>query len=252
MINQSHILGAFYGMERCLGKDFSPVRKVFDYAEENFIKDLPLVYIMTVITQDGENGTTQGSFPTLRGLFIGRERKLFEEAVALSQRLNITYLDRAPKKIVAFLDEREFKSTWLGNKAIYRTRMAIENGGELIILAPGVKKCGEDGGNDALIKKYGYVGREAVFKLLEENGDLQQNLGVAAHLMHGSGEGKFSITYATPRMSRAEVEGVNLNYADYGEMIKKYDPAVLRDGWNTVEGEEIYYVSNPALGLWCV
>ncbi|MDO4388047.1 MAG: hypothetical protein Q4C31_03200 [Eubacteriales bacterium] len=33
-------------------------------------------------------------------------------------------------------------------------------------------------------------------------------------------------------------------------MVKKYDPAKLKDGWNTVDGQEIYYISNPALGLW--
>ena len=243
MINQSHSLGAFYGMERLLGKDFSPVRKVFDYAEERFINHLPLTYILTVTTQNGEEAD-------LRGLYIGRDRKLFEEAVALSQEKNITWLDRAPKKIVIYLDEREFKSMWLGNKAIYRTRMAIADGGELVVLAPAVRKCGEDSENDRLIKKYGYVGRLSVLKLIEENEDLRNNLSVAAHLIHGSSDDRFSVVYAAPKMSKAEVESVNFIYGDYDEIVKAYNSKTLTDGWNTVNGEEIYYISNPALGLW--
>ena len=239
MINQSHSLGAFYGMERILGKDFSPVRKVFDYAEQNFINDLPLTYILTVTDDTG-----------IYEMYIGRERLLFEQAVELSQQKNINWLDRAPKKVVVYLDEREFKSTWLGNKAVYRTRMAIDDGGELIVLAPAVRRCGEDEENDKLIKKYGYVGRLNVLKLIDENDDLKENLSVAAHLIHGSSDDRFSITYAAPKMTREEIESVNFKYADYDEMIKKYDPSKLTDGWNTVDGEEIYYISNPALGLW--
>ncbi len=244
MISQSHMLGAFYGMERVMGRDHSPVRKVFDYAERHFMQNVPLLYILTVTTQNGDG-------IDLHGLFIGRERTVFEEAVALSQEKNISFVDRAPKKVVVYLDEREFKSTWLGNKAIYRTRMAIAQGGALIVLAPGVKKFGEDDANDALIRKYGYAGRLEVLKLCESNADLQCNLSVAAHLIHGSSDGKFSITYAVDKLSREEVEQVNFNYAPLTEMLKRYDPKKLTDGWNTMaDGEEIFYISNPALGLW--
>ncbi len=245
MINSSHMLGAFYGMERIMGKDFSPVRRVFDYAETHFINDVPLMYVLTVTTNSGDT-------VNLHGLFIGRERALFEEAVKLSQEYNLTYVDTPFKKVVVNLDEREFKSTWLGNKAIYRTRMAIADGGELIVLAPGVKQFGEDPENDRLIRKYGYVGRENVLKLVAENKDLQDNLSVAAHLIHGSSDGRFHITYCTKKLTKEEVEGAAFGYVPYDEMVKKYDPAVLKDGFNTVGGEEIFYISNPALGLWSV
>lgn len=243
MINSSHMLGAFYGMERIMGKDFSPVRKVFDYAEENFIKDVPLMYVLTVTTNTGDD-------VHIHGLFIGRERKLFEEAVALSQEKNLNYLDKPIKKAVVYLDGREFKSTWLGNKAVYRTRMAIADGGELIILAPEVAKFGEDNENDRLIRKYGYVGRERVLELVDENEDLANNLSVAAHLIHGSSDGRFNITYCTRKVTKEEVEGVSFKYAPYEEMAKKYDITKLFDGYNVVDGEEIFYISNPALGLW--
>ena len=242
MINASHMLGAFYGMERVMGRDGSPVRKVFDYAEEHFIADIPLMYVLTVTTNTGDK-------TNIHGLYIGRDRSLFEAAVEDSQRLNLNHV-KPLKKVVVYLDPREFKSTWLGNKAIYRTRMAIADGGELIILAPAVKKFGEDAENDRLIRKYGYVGRENILKLVKENEDLRKNMSVAAHLIHGSSDGRFSVTYCTKELSEEEVRGAAFGYIPYDKAAEKYDPKKLKDGYCTVDGEEIYYISNPALGLW--
>ena len=244
MINSSHMLGAFYGMERVMGKDHSPVRKVFDYAENNFLMDVPLIYVLTVTTQ--EKGEV-----SIHGLFIGRERELFEQAVKLSQEKNLTFVDKPFQKVVVYLDPKEFKSTWLGNKAIYRTRMAIADGGELIVLAPGVMKFGEDEGNDKLIRKYGYPGREKVLKLIEQEEDLQNGLSAAAHLIHGSSDDRFHITYCTKLLSKKEVLDANFGYIPYEEAAAIYNPDTLKDGYNTLpDGEEIYYISNPALGLW--
>lgn len=244
MINSSHMLGAFYGLERIMGKDHTPVRNVFDYAEEHFLQNIPLSYILTVTTAPGGNVHTHG-------LFIGRERKYFEEAVKLAQQKNLIFVDKTFKKVVVLLDEKEFKSTWLGNKSVYRTRMAIADGGELIVLAPGVDKFGEDASIDKLLRKYGYCGRENILRLVKENDDLKQNLSAAAHLIHGSGDGRFSITYCTQHLTKEEVEGVCYGYIPYAEAAKKYNPETLKDGWNTLDdGEEIYYIPNPALGLW--
>ncbi|MHC6201637.1 nickel-dependent putative hexonate epimerase [Breznakiellaceae bacterium SP9] len=243
MINASHMLSVRWGIERLMGKDFSPVRKVFDYAEEHFLKNVPLLYVLTVCT-------TKDDAAVIRGLYIGRERSLFEQAVRLSQELNLVKVDRPLKKVVVYLDPREFRSTWLGNKAIYRVKMAIARGGELVILAPGVRKFGEDEGTDALIRKYGYVGQERVLSLMETCEDLGKNMSAAAHLIHGSSDGKFRIVYCTKELSEAEVRGVAFDYMPYAEAAARYDIRELKDGYNTVAGEEIYYISNPALGLW--
>lgn len=243
MINSSHMLGAFYGMERIMGKDHSPVRKVFDYAQENFLRDIPIMFVLTVTTNKGDE-------TYIHGLFIGSQRDVFEEAVSLSRQINLTYVDEPFKKAVVYLDGREFKSTWLGNKAVYRTRMAMADGGELIILAPEVKKFGEDAENDRLIRKYGYIGRENVLKLVEANEDLKNNLSVAAHLIHGSSDGRFNITYCTEKLTEEEVRGAGFNYMPYEEASKIYDPKKLSDGYHEINGEKIFYISNPALGLW--
>lgn len=243
-INKSHFLGAVYGMERMMGRADTPVRRVFNYAEDHFLQEVPLMYVLTVTT------VTDGKV-NIEGLFSGRSLKIFEEAVKLSQEKNLTFLDRPLKKVIVYLDEREFKSTWLGNKAVYRTRMAIADAGELIILAPGVKKFGEDEGIDKLIRKYGYVGRMKVLEHYKANQDLQDNLSAAAHLIHGSSDDRFSITYAVEKLTKEEVEGVNFKYMPLKEAYQKYNPERLKDGFNKLEnGEEIFFISNPAIGLW--
>lgn len=243
-INKSHFIGASFGMERIMGRAKSPVRDVFEYAKVNFAGKLPIVYVLTVRDkQDGQMVT--------RGLFIGDDFECFQKAADLSLETNFIMVDKQIKKCVVYLDPEEFKSTWLGNKAVYRTRMAIADGGELIVLAPALKEFGEDKTIDGLIRKYGYKGTPHTLECTNANKDLQDNLGASAHLIHGSSEGRFSITYCPgDGVSREEIEGVGFNYCHYNEMVAKYPVDSLKDGWNVVDGEEIYYISNPALGLW--
>ena len=246
MINKSHMVGAVYGMERMMGKDHTPVRKIFDYALAKYLKDRPILFVLTVTTAPG------GKIHT-HGLFIGDTRLVLEKAIALAQEKNIDFVETGIKKCVVYLDPSEFKSTWLGNKSVYRTRMAIADGGELIVLAPGVSKFGEDAQVDKLIRKYGYRGRIHTLEEFEkpENQDLRDNMGAAAHLIHGSSDGRFTITYAVKNITKEEIEGVGFNAADYDEMAKRYDPEKLTYGYNTLpDGEEIYFIPNPALGLW--
>jgi nickel-dependent lactate racemase len=242
-INKSHFIGAAYGMERIMGRAAGPVRKVLNYASENFTRHLPILYLQTVISE-GDDGLQ------MRGLFIGDDFECFDRAATLSLETNFRMMDREMKKVIVYLDPEEFRSTWLGNKSIYRTRMAIADDGELIVLAPGLHQFGEDTTNDRLIRKYGYVPTPQVLRYVKENEDLQNSLGVAAHLIHGTSEGRFRITYCPGHLTREEIESAGFRYADLNEMMKKYDPGKLQDGWNTVDGEEIYYISNPALGLW--
>ena len=246
-INKSHFIGSSYGMERLMGRPGGPVRQVFEYAREHFIPQLPIVYIQTVLAKNPDTGKMD-----LKGLFIGDDAECFRKACALSMEVNFIMVDHPIKKCIVYLDPEEFKSTWLGNKSVYRTRMALADGAELIVLAPALREFGEDKTIDALIRKYGYKGTPHTLRCTEENQELQDNLGASAHLIHGSSEGRFSITYCPgPGMTREEIESVGLNYCSYGEMVARYPIDKLKDGWNTMpDGEEIYYISNPALGLW--
>jgi nickel-dependent lactate racemase len=244
-INKSHFVGAVYGMERIMGRADNPVRKILNYASEKFIKHLPIIYVQTVIGSDDK-----GKLCT-RALYVGDDEEVFLKAAELSLKVNFNMLDKPLKKVIVYLDPEEFKSTWLGNKSIYRTRMVLADNAELLILAPGLKEFGEDPTIDKLIRKYGYNGISKTLKSTAENDDLKNNLSAAAHLIHGSSEGRFSITYCPGKLTKEEIESVNFKYASLEEMIKKYNPQELNDGFNILsDGEEIYYISNPALGLW--
>ena len=249
MINKSHFLGATAGLENLMGVNETPVRKLFNYAVHTFLKDLPLVFVMTVMAKNFSTGKME-----MRGLFIGDDDETFAMGVKLCQKVNLDLMDKPVKKVVVYLDPEEFKSTWLGNKAVYRTRMMIADDGDLIILAPALKQFGEDPTNDVLIRKYGYKGTPATLKAVAENEDLRANLGVAAHLIHGSSEGRFRITYCPGKdVSRKEIEDAGFLYGDLAEMSARYNPATLKDGFNTLpDGEEVFYISNPALGLWAL
>lgn len=261
-INRSHYLGAVYGMERIMGVADNPVRRVLNRAAQEFTGDLPIVYILTVVGRDtGAHPTggpptdtvaCSGETPHIVGLFAGDDQECFYQAAELSREHNVITLERPPTTVVVSLDPESYRSTWLGNKAIYRTRKAIADGGELFVYAPGVREFGEDPTIDRLIRDHGYCNTEQVLAAVRAGGeeDLAGNLGTAAHLIHGSTEGRFSVTYAPGHLKRAEIEGVGYHYADPGELAARLRISELRDGWNYVAGREVYYVSQPGLGLW--
>jgi len=244
-INESHFLSAVWGIENTLGRADTPLRRILNYAQDQFCQEMPLVYALTVI-EPMPDGTMH-----TRGLFIGDDHDTFYRAAELSDRVNIYDLDRAPKHVVAFLEPDEFKSTWLGNKAIYRTRLAIADGGRLTILAPNVGKFGEDDRIDLLIRKYGYRTKAEIMKLFSENEDLAMQPSAAAHLVHGSHENRFEVVYAAGKLTDQEIRDVNYTPGDLVALQQRYDVEKLTDGWHVdVDGSEFYFVRNPSLGLW--
>ena len=244
-IHRSHFLGAVYGMEKMMGRADTPVRRVLDYAAAHFGTMLPpIVYVQTVVNKNAHGELAR------RGLFIGEGNEPFERAAELSLQCNFAMMHREIKKAVVYLDPHEFHSTWLGNKSIYRTRMALADDAELIVLAPGVREFGEDKQIDALIRRFGYCGTPATLDAVRNDAQLAGNLSAAAHLIHGSSDGRFRIRYCPGQLTRQEIEGVHFEYGDLEEYSKRYDPAKLQDGWNVVDGEEVFFISNPGLGLW--
>ena len=243
-INRGHYLGAVYGMERIMGRADNPVRSVLNYASGHFLRHLPIVYVLTVVGRRTDGGLA------VRGLFIGDDIECFHLAAELSLKVNFEILDQPIRKAVVYLDPHEFHSTWLGNKAVYRTRMALADDAELIILAPGVKEFGEDKTIDALIRKYGYRGTPATLEAVQANADIAGDLSAAAHLIHASSEGRFTITWCPGHLTREEIEGVGFNYGDLNAMLQRYDPEKLTNGYNLIDGEEVFFISNPGLGLW--
>jgi nickel-dependent lactate racemase len=244
-INESHYLSAMVGIDQTLGIANTPLRQILNYASDHFCQDLPILYALTVIEQlkDGTKHT--------RGLFIGDDHDTFFQAAELARQVNITHLPKPPQHVVAYLDPSEFKSTWLGNKAIYRTRKAIATGGKLTILGPAVEEFGEDPRIDQLIRKYGYRTKAEVMKLVEENEDLAGDPSAAAHLVHGSPENRFEVVYAAGHLTDDEIRGVGFTPGNLEALLQRYDVTNLEDGFHTdTDGTEFYFVQNPALGLW--
>ncbi len=245
LICASHLAAASCGIENNLGTLTTPVRACFDKAEVEYLGKLPDLYVQIVMARDAQNHLVT------TGLYVGDDRETYLEAAKQSRSQNVTIFDKPVKKIVCVMQEDEFRSTWVANKSVYRTRMALADGGELLVIAPGLKRFGEQPEVDALIRKYGYAGTEKVKALYRTNADLQDLAHAAAHLMHGSSEGRFTIRYAPGHLTRAEMEGVNFAYADLGETLKRYDPAKMKEGWNTLpDGEEVMFIHTPSAGLW--
>jgi nickel-dependent lactate racemase len=243
-INRSHYLGAVYGMERIMGRAENPVRSVLNYAAERFLHQLPIVYVLTVVSRRESGGLA------VRGLFIGDSSECFHLAAELSLKVNFEMLEEPIRKAVVYLDPHEFHSTWLGNKAVYRTRMALADGADLIILAPGVKEFGEDKGIDKLIRQYGYHGTPATLAAVEANKDLASDLSAAAHLIHGSSEGRFNITWCPGHLTREEIEAVGFRYADLNSALERFNPDKMSHGYNRIDDEDVFFIGNPGLGLW--
>ena len=258
MINKSHFLGAVDGMERLMGRTDTSVRRVLNYAHTHYLKQLGIVYVMSVMDVDIDGNRV------MRGLYIGDDARTFEIAAELSRNVNMTFLEDPLEKVVVYLDPKEFRSTWLGNKAIYRTRMAMADDGELIIIAPGLREFGEDAEIDRLIRKYGYRGTPATLKAVEENSELQENLSAAAHLIHGSTEGRFKVVYATEHLTQKEIESVGYQWKPIDEVLLQYNPETLVDGFNdgaapkgrcgfqSHRSTSFFYISEPGQGLWAL
>jgi len=255
-IDKSHFCGAAYGMEKIMGRADTPVRALFDEGLRRFANEMPpILWVLTVIGARSEAeasaaGKERGSL-AVRGLYIGFGRECFEKASALSQQVNVNLMDEPVNKAVVYLEPEEFRTTWLGNKAVYRTRMVIADGGELVILAPALERFGEDAGIDALIRKHGYRPGKEILAKAAADAELGGNLSAAAHLIHGSSENRFTIRYCPgEKVTRKEIESVGFQWGDLKEMQKRYDIAKLASGWNIVDTERIFFVPNPALGLW--
>jgi hypothetical protein len=264
-IDKSHFAGAAYGMEKMMGRTDTPVRAMFDEGMRRFGEKLPpILYAQTVISARSETeteaaaavpagGKPRGSL-ALRGLFCGFGRDCFTQAAALARQVNVDLLDEPVQKAVVYLEPEEFRTTWLGNKAVYRTRMAMADGGELLIIAPGLERFGEDMGIDALIRKHGYRPAAVIRQKVDTDAELANSLSAAAHLIHGSSEGRFTVRYCPgPGLSRREIESVGYEWGDINEAAARYDVRSLPMGWNThADGERFFFVPNPALGLWAL
>jgi nickel-dependent lactate racemase len=251
-IQRSHFFSAVYGIEQTLGRVDAPVRRLLDLGFDRFLAPrCRVLFVLTVVD-------ARGPERVLRGVFAGEGGArssggdAFRAAAALSAEVNVETVATPFGRCVAYLDPLEYRSTWLGNKAIYRTRLAMADGGELFVLAPGVARFGEDPLVDTLIRRHGYRGREAALQAMDADPELGANLAAVAHLIHGSTEGRFSVTYAPgPDLSRAEVERAGFRFLALDDALERF-PLDAEEPRDALDGEPFTYLPNVGLGLWRV
>ena len=243
-ISSTHIASACCGIENILGSIVSPIRECLNKAEKDFFIGLPFAYIQVVmaLNDDGKLAHT--------GFYCGNDFETYLLAANQAMQENIAVVPPI-KKIVAVMGKDEFESTWVANKAIYRTRKALADNGELIIIAPGLKRFGENQEADEVIREYGYAGRDKILAAWKKDKKLQEMAHITAHLIHGSSDQRFKICYAPGYLSKKDIESVNYNYLDPAETLKKYPIEEMKYGFNTMaDGEEVYFINSPASGLW--
>ncbi len=241
----AHMAAAVYGIENNLANLITPLRACFNWSEERHLAHLPDVFLQIVMHRDVENKLVTS------GIYVGDDVETYLTAARASRSQNVTTFEKPIKKVVAVMQADEFRSTWVANKAVYRTRMAIADGGELLIIAPGLERFGEQPDVDALIRKYGYKGTPRTMAAYKVNADMQDLAHGTAHLLHGSSEGRFTIRYAPGHLSQADIESVGYDYADLKSTLERYPPSTMAEGWNTMpDGEEVFFISTPSAGLW--
>ncbi len=243
MICASHMAAACCGIENNLGTLITPLRACYNKAENDYLGGFPDFYFEVVMAYNQQGALAH------TGVFVGDDLDTYLDAARASRRQNITVVPPL-RKVVAVMQGDEFYSTWVANKAIYRTRKAMADGGELLIIAPGLKRFGEQDDVDRIIRKYGYTGTERIMKLWKKRSALQDLTHATAHLIHGSSEGRFKITYAPGHLTKQEIESVGFNYADIEVVQEYYKASQMRNGFNDLKYERVYYISTPSAGLW--
>lgn len=244
LICAAHMAAACCGIENNLGNLLTPVRQCFNWAEDKFLGKLPDFYVQVVLARDPAGKLVH------TGVFVGDDLETYLAAARQAREQNITVLEQPLEKVVCVMQGDEFFSTWVANKAVYRTRMALADNGELLIIAPGLKRFGEQPDVDALIRKYGYCGTPRVMELYRQMADMQDLAHATAHLIHGSSEGRFKITYAPGHLAAADIDQVKFGYAELTATLKRYPLDQLREGFNEIAGERIFFIPTPSAGLW--
>jgi nickel-dependent lactate racemase len=209
----THWLGALSAIENVIGRIETPARRMIEAAAD-FVS-AKVISFNSVVTREVE-----GDIQT-RALFAGDLREAFRRAAEISRQVHIKYTGRRYQRVVAILDEH-YDEMWVGGKASYKLGGVIEEGGELLIYAPGLNSLSETHGK--LIERYGYAPLEIVAEMVTGSTELMANLCVAAHLAHVSyGSRKdasgrilprFRITLATG-IDEATCRRVNLGYIDH-------------------------------------
>ena len=210
VINFTHWLGALMTSMRIIGTPDTPVRDTIDRAAAMI--PTPKLFCNMVVTHHG-----------MAGLFVGNYKEAWLEAVALSSKHHIKYVDRTFKRVLSVMPEL-YDDIWTAAKGMYKMEPVIEDGGEVIIYAPHIDEISYTHGK--ILDEIGYHCRDYFVKQWDLFKD--RPWGVLAHSTHLCGVGEFDegtgeettrikVTLATG-IPKERCEQVDLGYMDPKEI----------------------------------
>jgi len=226
VINFTHWLGALITSMEIIGTPRTPVRQTIDRAV-SFI-ETPRLFCNMVVTHHGT-----------AGLYVGDYEEAWPEAVALSFKLHVKYVDHTYKRVLSVMPKL-YDDIWTAAKGMYKLEPVIEDGGEVIIYAPHIDEISYTHGK--ILREVGYHVRDYFVAQWDRFKD--RPWGVLAHSTHLRGVGEYDadtgverprikVTLATG-IPKEVCEQVNLGYMDPED--------IDLDAWRDREDEGILLI----------
>jgi len=243
-------LAARTGWENNLANLVPPLRQCLAWGAKELlngglIKLPPIAHLAIVCGDDSHRRRAP------LALYAGPDDECYLLAALLARKQNVAALDEPLPRVVALLSGDQFDTLWSAVEVVSCLRMALNAGGELLLIAPGLIELSSDAATAALVARHGYAGAAELAAAARREPELAAEAVAAAHLRQGSTEGRFWITVATDGLDAETLRRANLKHVELSEAYLRYRPAHRRGGWNTTDdGEKFYYVPNPAEGLW--
>ena len=225
-IDVSHWLGALQTNLATIGVRDTPTRRLIDRATE--MVPIPKTFLNLVVDEEG-----------LKGLFVGEDRSAWEAAVALSQRLNVRYVERPFGQVLSIASEK-YDDFWTGAKAFYKVEAIVADGGELVVYAPHIDRISIT--HDEILNRTGFHVKDYYLAHMDRYRGIRKGVLGYSSLVKGSGTYRDGVE--RPRVRVALASGVprevcrrlNIDYRD---------PEQIRvAAWANRESEGIYVVHN--------
>ncbi len=252
-IEVSHYVSALWGIERTLGNPETPLRRLLNRGLEMLLqKSPPILFLNTVLNP---NKQADRRLIHIGAGLVTKDQPIdstFASAAQVAVETNIFDLKAKFNEVIAYLEPKIYRSTWIGNKAIYRSRLLIADNATLRVVAPGVDRFGEDPSIDDTLRRYGYRGYEAI-RQMKVDGALDGNLAAAAHILHSSTFDRFKVEYVAPKLGREEMEAVGFLYGE-GDAISGGQSQPSHDGEEDVlyevDDDGRLHIYHPGVALW--
>lgn len=245
-LNAASRIALLSGWENNIANLVAPLRQCLFWADKNcWPANLPRLDIAVVW---GDNFRNERS-PI--GFYAGVGEEAYLQAALLSRQHNVTVVEEGLQRVVAFFPGLRFASLWDVQQLLPRLAMCLADGGELILLAPGIERLAADDAPLAVYRRTGYLGAAELRERQRTDPELGNEPWLATHLLNGSTNGRSKIYHALDGIDAETLRALNLWPMELEETLFRYRPAKAKAGWNiTNEGEKFFFIPDPTAGLW--